>query len=68
VHTVEDLPILVAGQAGGALVTGIHHREMVTTRASIVPYTLLRAVGVPAASFGADVGEVTQTLTGIEMV
>jgi len=68
VHTVEDLPILVAGQAGGKLITGIHHREMVTTRASIVPYTLLRAVGVPAASFGSDVGEVTQTLTGIEMV
>ena len=67
-HTVEDLPILVAGQAGGALVTGIHHREMTTTRASIVPYTLLRAVGVPAASFGSDMGEVTQTLTGIEAV
>lgn len=67
VHTVEDLPILVAGQAGGALKTGIHHRELATTRASIVPYTLLRAVGVPATSFGSDVGEVAQTLAGIEV-
>jgi hypothetical protein len=66
VHTVDDLPILVAGQAGGALKTGIHHRELVTTRASIVPFTLLRAVGVPVTSFGVDVGEVTQTLAGIE--
>lgn len=67
VHTVEDLPILVAGQAGGALKTGIHHREMVTTRASAVPFTLLRAVGVDVPSFGTDVGEVTQTLSGIEV-
>jgi hypothetical protein len=66
VHTVEDLPILVAGQAGGALRTGFHHREQATPRASTVPFTLLRAVGVPAASFGTDVGEVTQTLAAIE--
>jgi Protein of unknown function (DUF1552) len=66
VHTVEDLPILVAGQAGGALVTGHHHRELTATRASIVPFTLLRAVGVEAPSFGAAEGEVTETLAGIE--
>jgi hypothetical protein len=66
VHTVDDVPILVAGQAGGALVTGMHHREMTNTRASIVPYTLLRALGVPAASFGTDVGEVTQTLAALQ--
>lgn len=66
VHTVTDLPILVAGQAGGALKTGIHHREEASPRASAVPFTLLRAVGVPVDVFGADVGEVTQTLAGIE--
>jgi hypothetical protein len=66
VHTVEDLPILVAGQAGGTLQTGLHHREMATTRASAVPFTLLRAVGVPAPSFGTGEGEVTQTLAAIE--
>jgi hypothetical protein len=66
VHTVEDLPILVAGQAGGALVTGHHYRDAAGARASIVPFTLLRAVGGQGASFGSDVGEVTQTLAGIE--
>lgn len=66
VHTVQDVPILVAGQAGGALVTGHHYRDAAQTRASAVPYTLLRAVGVPATSFGADMGEVTQTLAGLE--
>jgi hypothetical protein len=67
VHTVEDLPILVAGQAGGALVTGHHYRAAEgMTRASVVPFTLLRAVGGQSATFGTDVGEVTETLAGIE--
>jgi hypothetical protein len=66
VHTVEDLPILVAGQAGGALVTGHHYRAEGVTRASVVPFTLLRAVGGQSATFGTDVGEVTETLVGIE--
>lgn len=66
VHTIDDLPILVAGQAGGALVTGHHYRDTNQSRASAVPYTLLRAVGVPVTSFGADVGEVTETLAGLE--
>lgn len=65
-HTVEDLPVLVAGQAGGALVTGQHVRDASGSRASIVPFTLLRAVGVPATTFGTGEGEVTETLAGLE--
>ncbi|MCX4242450.1 DUF1552 domain-containing protein [Paraliomyxa miuraensis] len=64
-HTVEDLPVLVAGQAGGALVTGQHLRDASGSRASIVPFTLLRAVGVDASAFGTGEGEVTQTLSGL---
>jgi hypothetical protein len=56
-HSVEDMPILVAGQGGGTLQTGFHHRES-GTRASAVPFTLLQAVGVPITTFGADMGYV----------
>lgn len=66
-HTVEDVPVLVAGQAGGALVSGTHVRDAAGSRASIVPFTLLRAVGVPAATFGTGDGEVTQTLAALEV-
>ncbi|MCH9685551.1 MAG: DUF1552 domain-containing protein [Deltaproteobacteria bacterium] len=66
VHTMEDLPILVAGQAGGALQTGFHYRDGGSTRATAVPFTLLRAVGVNAASFGEGPGEVSQTVAALQ--
>ncbi len=66
VHTMDDLPILVAGQAGGALRTGFHHRDEAGTRASAVPLTLMRALGIDAPSFGEGVGEVTDTVSAIE--
>jgi len=67
VHTVADVPILVAGQAGGALQTGFHHREAMGARASTVPFTLLRAVGVPDVTFGEGVGEATETVSALEV-
>ena len=65
-HSVEDMPILVAGQGGGTLQTGIHHRES-GTRASIVPFTLLQAVGVPITSFGEGMGLVDVPLSAIRV-
>lgn len=64
-HSVEDMPIVVAGQAGGTLRTGFHHRES-GTRSSIVPFTLLQAVGVPITSFGDGMGRVETPLTAIQ--
>jgi hypothetical protein len=65
-HNVGDMPIVVAGQAGGALRTGFHHRES-GSRSSIVPFTLLQAVGVPITSFGADLGLVETPLAAIRV-
>lgn len=52
-HTIDDMPIVVAGGAGGALVPGMHYRASGGANATDVPLTLMRAVGVDAASFGA---------------
>jgi hypothetical protein len=65
-HSVQDMPILVAGQAGGALQTGFHHRES-GTLASAVPFTLLQAVGVPITSFGDGVGYVDAPVTALHV-
>ncbi|MBC8066700.1 MAG: DUF1552 domain-containing protein [Deltaproteobacteria bacterium] len=50
-HTVTDYPVLVAGTAGGRLKVG-HHLALPGVRTSAVPLTMLRAVGVEAASYG----------------
>lgn len=50
-HTVTDYPVIVAGRAGGALLSGSH----IATggkRTSTVPLALLQAVGVQTTSFG----------------
>jgi hypothetical protein len=67
-HSVEDMPMLVAGQAGGALKTGFHHREAVAgTRASAVPFTLLQAVGVPITTFGDGQGYVDVPVAALQV-
>ena len=50
-HTVTDYPVVVAGRAGGALKSG-EHIAAAGKRTSVVPYTLLKAIGVQATSFG----------------
>jgi hypothetical protein len=65
-HSVEDMPIVVAGQAGGTLRTGVHHRES-GTRASAVPFTLLQAVGVPITSFGDGMGLVDVPIAALRL-
>src|SRR5687767_4806391 len=51
-HSNKDYPILVAGRAGGKLkFPGIHHRAP-GENSNQVLLTMLRAVGLPQASFG----------------
>ena len=44
-HSNRDMPIVIAGKAGGALKSGIHHRA-VGDNASKANLTVLRALGV----------------------
>jgi hypothetical protein len=60
------MPLLVAGSCCGALKTGIHYRSYSQENASTLLLSLVRAMDIPAATFGADEGEVDEGLSEIE--
>ncbi|MCB9701117.1 MAG: DUF1552 domain-containing protein [Myxococcales bacterium] len=53
-HAMNDFPLLVAGRAGGALVSPGVHVALGGDKATRVPFTCLKAVGAPVTSFGGD--------------
>ncbi|MCB9729971.1 MAG: DUF1552 domain-containing protein [Deltaproteobacteria bacterium] len=65
-HTVDEMPVLVAGSANGRLRTGIHHREPAGDNVHKVTLSLMRAAGVPAASFGEGDAYTADGLSAIE--
>lgn len=65
-HSVDEMPVLIAGSACGALVPGIHYRSYAQENATKVLLTLIRAMDVPLAEFGEDAARVTDGLSGIE--
>ena len=64
-HLTDNIPMIVAGRAGGALRTG-QHVHALGDNTSNVHLTLLQAVGVPATSFGAGPGLSTGTVAAIQ--
>jgi hypothetical protein len=64
-HSPHDMPILVAGGAGGNLRTNYHHRGD-GENASMVPLTVMRACGVDVDGFGAGDGYTESTLAALE--
>lgn len=65
-HSIDEYPILVAGGADGRLKTGFHHRTGGGENAGRVPLTLLRALGVSAASFGEGNAQTDRTVSELE--
>jgi len=65
-HSFEEMPILIAGNACGALNQGIHYRSFSGESASHVMLSLVRSVGINAPSFGVEAGEVSDGLSQIE--
>jgi len=65
-HSITDIPILIAGGGGGTLRQGIHYRSYTEENAGQVTLSLLRAVGVNAASWGAEDTYTTDGLSEIE--
>jgi hypothetical protein len=63
-HLTSNMPMIVAGRAGGALRTGQHIHAM-GDNTSNVHLTLLQAVGVPATSFGGGAGLSTTTVPSL---
>lgn len=67
IHSLEDMPIIIAGSAGGRLKKGIHYASPSSENSSKVLLSICRAVGLNLASFGAEGGEVTDGLSAIEV-
>jgi hypothetical protein len=65
-HQIDEYPIVVAGTACGALRTGFHYRSRTKENASQVVLSLLRAMDVPAASFGEGDGQADVGLSVLE--
>jgi hypothetical protein len=65
-HMISEYPIILAG-GNGRFQTGIHHRYEFSESASRVSLSLLRAMGLPAASFGEDDAYTDQGLSEIEL-
>lgn len=66
-HRIDDIPILLFGNAGGTIKNNIHHRSAGQANASQVPFSLMKAMGMFPASFGEGAGEVTEGLSAIEV-
>jgi hypothetical protein len=66
-HSVEDLPILIGGSACGALRTGLHYHSATRESASRVALSLIRAMGINRASWGADDAFTDEGLGAIEV-
>jgi hypothetical protein len=60
-HNHDDMPILLAGRAGG-VVSGRHLLFPTTTAVNSLYLTMLQKVGVPATSFGTSITPQYQTM------
>lgn len=65
-HSVEDLPIVLAGGGCGRLRTGYHYRSYTAENASKVMLSVVRAMDIDAATYGEGDGEVEDGLPEIE--
>ncbi len=65
-HSLDDMPIVLAGSACGVLRQGFHYRSPAFENASSVMLSVLRAMDIPAADFGVDDAYTTDSLTEIE--
>lgn len=65
-HSVEDMPVVIAGGGCGALRTGYHYRSYTGENVTKVMLTLVRAMDIPDTSYGEGEGLVTDGLSEIE--
>ena len=65
-HSLDEIPLIYAGNAYGALQQGIHHRSHTGENASHALLSLVRALDITMASFGTEEGGVSDGLAAIE--
>ena len=66
-HSLDDMPIVLAGGGDGAFQTGLHHRSFSMESTTKVLLTLQRAVGINAADFGSEGTYSTEEVTEIQL-
>ncbi len=65
-HSLEEMPLVIGGSAGGKLKQDFHYRSEGSENTSKALLSLCRAVGCDLAAFGSDGGEAKDGLTAIE--
>ena len=66
-HSIDDVPVVLAGSAGGALRQGLHLRSYTQENVNKLMLTLVRSMGINLTSLGADDSFVTEGLTDLEV-
>ena len=65
-HGCLEMPVIIAGKAGGALDTGWHVRDPRSNYCR-AHYTILRAMGIDVPSYGFSGAETSQALPFLKM-
>ena len=66
-HSIDDVPMVLAGSACGKLRTNYHYKSVSGENASMALLTLCRAMDLSAAEIGVDEGWTDESLTDIEL-
>ena len=66
-HSLDEFPLVLAGSAGGRLQQGIHYRSYSQENANKFSLSVIRAMGINQASWGADESETSDGLSSIEV-
>ena len=64
---LDDMPILVAGSACGALKTNLNYRSAGQENASMVLLSIIRAMDILKADFGTEDAWTDQGLSALEV-
>ena len=64
-HSLEDIPVVLAGSGGGVLKSNYHYRSETRESASALMLTLVRAMGILQSEFGLDDARATEGLEAL---
>ena len=65
-HSLDDIPLVIAGGACGALKTGVHYRSYSQENINKASLSILRGMGLTIESLGVDESRTTDGLSAIE--